>query len=660
VGYRDGRDLEEVIRTADFQDEIEWVWRLPTQHEEQKTLESDVSSSPADSDAIVALYRQRANDFGGEKDRLARRANRISHARVATFLVAGVCFLAGVLAEFGNAGWLAAGIVVLAVFLSLVWWYGRVLAESERFGQLGEINRQAAARVRRVWDGLPVTSAGKPADEEALAGDLDLFGEASLFHLVSMANTPIGVAMLSDWFLHPGDPGTVVERQQAVAELAPALEMRQELRRRGLKVADRRTDPGRFFHWAEAEPWLAKRHWLKWASWCLPVLLVLCAVLGAMGVVPSSAWVVPFAMNVALGSMFCRQVHEIFGSISSRHGEIGHYADLFQLIGAVPVASAYMTQLQQQTAARDGEAGHEIQRLGRIMDLANLRFSSMAYFLIQSVTCWDFHILALLEGWQRRNGSRVRRWFEALGEWEAVCSLANLAYDNPQWVFPVIENQPLDEQSLRARSLGHPLIPDDRRVANDVTIGPRGTFLMVTGSNMSGKSTLLRSVGANVVLAQAGGPVCADEFTLPPVLLATSMRIHDSLTSGVSFYMAELKRLKQIVDAARERRAGSGRAFLYLLDEILQGTNTSERQIAVRRVLAHLIAEGAIGAVSTHDLQLAADPVLAKAGRAVHFRETIHSESGRQEMTFDYKLREGLATTSNALKLLEMVGLGEG
>ena len=165
MGYRDGRDLEEVIRTTDFQDEIEWVWRLPTQHEEQKTLESDVSTSPADSDAIVAFYRQRANDFGGEKDRLARRANRVSHARVATFLVAGVCFLAGVLAEFGNAGWLAAGIVVLAVFLSLVWWYGRVLAESERFGQLGEINRQAAARVRRVWDGLPVTSAGKPADE---------------------------------------------------------------------------------------------------------------------------------------------------------------------------------------------------------------------------------------------------------------------------------------------------------------------------------------------------------------------------------------------------------------------------------------------------------------------------------------------------------------
>jgi DNA mismatch repair ATPase MutS len=196
-------------------------------------------------------------------------------------------------------------------------------------------------------------------------------------------------------------------------------------------------------------------------------------------------------------------------------------------------------------------------------------------------------------------------------------------------------------------------------VANDVAIGPPGTFLMVTGSNMSGKSTLLRAVGANVVLAQAGAPVCAEQLTLPPILLATSMRIHDSLADGVSFYMAELRRLKQIVDAAREQTADTKRVLLYLLDEILQGTNTAERQIAVRRVLAHLLAEGAIGAISTHDLQLAADSTLSKAGQTVHFRETIHSESGRQEMTFDYRLREGLATTSNALKLLEIVGLGE-
>jgi DNA mismatch repair ATPase MutS len=291
--------------------------------------------------------------------------------------------------------------------------------------------------------------------------------------------------------------------------------------------------------------------------------------------------------------------------------------------------------------------------------MGNIRFSEMAHFLVQSVSAWDFHVLTLLERWQRRNGPQVRKWFAALGQWEALASLAALAHDNPSWVFAKIDNRPKPQGTLNAKSLGHPLIPDDRRVANDVTIGPSGTFLMVTGSNMSGKSTLLRAVGANIVLAQAGAPVCAVEFSMPPVLLATSMRIHDSLADGVSYYMAELRRLKQIVDTARDMQAESGRILLYLLDEILQGTNTAERQIAARCVLNHLITQGAIGAVSTHDLQMADGPPLSIAARAVHFRETIHSESDRHEMTFDYTLREGPATTSNALKLLEMVGLSD-
>jgi DNA mismatch repair ATPase MutS len=223
----------------------------------------------------------------------------------------------------------------------------------------------------------------------------------------------------------------------------------------------------------------------------------------------------------------------------------------------------------------------------------------------------------------------------------------------------VIENQPEGKQTFVAQSLGHPLIPDDRRVANNVTIGSPGTFLVVTGSNMSGKSTLLRAIGTNVVLAQAGAPVCALELSMPPILLATSMRIHDSLADGVSYYMAELRRLKQIVDTARDQQNDSARILLYLLDELLQGTNTAERQIAVRRVLTHLISKGAIGAVSTHDLQLATEPPLFEASNPVHFRETIHNESDRQEMTFDYILREGPATTSNALKLLEIVGLND-
>jgi DNA mismatch repair ATPase MutS len=616
-----------------------------------------MSVSATDSNPIVALYRRQMTDFGQQKQRLARRADQVSYARGATFLAAGACLLAGWFGESGNSVWFAAGGLLATVFFSLVCVHGRVLAESERFGQLSRINRRAGARMLRKWQQIPLRATETLFEDEALASDLDLFGEASLFHLVCAANTPVGIDTLKDWFLHPTDSATVVERQQAVAELAPALDTRQALQCRGLKLAAHKTNPAQFLQWAEAEPWLAQRSWLKWASRLLPVLMLVFILLGTIGLLPLSMCVVPLMINIVLGLVYRRHMHAIFGFISTRHGEVGHYTDLLQLISETQVTSTRLVQLKQQTDGYGVEAWREIQRLGRSADLANLRFSDMSHFLVQSFSSWDFHVLALLERWQRRNGRDVRQWFELLGEWEALESLATLVHDNPTWVFPLIDHQPKPEGTISARALGHPLIPDDRCVVNDVTIGPPGTFLMVTGSNMSGKSTLLRAIGDNVVLAQAGGPVCAVHFSMPPVLLATSMRVHDSLADGVSFYMAELRRLKQIVDSVRSQPADADRIVLYLLDEILQGTNTAERQIAVRRVLSHLLAQGAIGAVSTHDLQLAAAPPLSNASHAVHFRETIHNESGRHEMTFDYQLREGLATTSNALKLLEMVGL---
>ena len=276
------------------------------------------------------------------------------------------------------------------------------------------------------------------------------------------------------------------------------------------------------------------------------------------------------------------------------------------------------------------------------------------YIPLQIVTLWDFHVLWLLERWQQRHGRHVRIWFQALGEFEALNSLAGLAHDNPDWAFPEIDES---SSTLVARGLGHPLIHADFRIGNDVKVGPRGTFLLVTGSNMSGKSTLLRSLGTNVVLAQAGGPVCAAHMRMPPVLLATSMRVRDSVVDGVSFFMAELQRLKVIVQRAHSCAERENGMLLYLLDEILQGTNSRERHIAVAQVVGHLLDCGAIGAISTHDLELAGNERLADSCRAVHFRETLHYDGLGLPMTFDFKLRKGIATTTNALKLLEILGL---
>jgi DNA mismatch repair ATPase MutS len=288
------------------------------------------------------------------------------------------------------------------------------------------------------------------------------------------------------------------------------------------------------------------------------------------------------------------------------------------------------------------------------------------FFPVEVVTLWNIHLLWLLERWQRDAGAYVRGWLVALGEMEALIALGTLHFDHPAWTFPELEKAPEamagDTGSLcvEGQDVAHPLLPPDRAVGNDVLVGPPGTFLLVTGSNMSGKSTLLRAIGVNCILAQMGAPVCAAQLRLPPLTVASSMRVQDSLAQGVSFFMAELQGLKAVVELAEARRADRRAGeipVLYLLDEILQGTNTAERQIAARHIIQRLLNTGAIGAVSTHDLTLAAAPELAAAATAVHFTESFTRGPEGPAMRFDYKLRPGIATSTNALKLMEIVGL---
>ncbi|MBO0705077.1 MAG: DNA mismatch repair protein, partial [Candidatus Dormibacteraeota bacterium] len=243
-----------------------------------------------------------------------------------------------------------------------------------------------------------------------------------------------------------------------------------------------------------------------------------------------------------------------------------------------------------------------------------------------------------------------------LGRLEALAALAGLRHAHPGWAFPELQ---AGADELAGELLGHPLLDPRARVDNDVTLGPPGSFLLVTGSNMSGKTTLLRAIGANVVLANAGAPVCAGAFRLPPVRLWTSMRIEDSLERGVSYFLAEVRRLREIVEAARDT-AGGTPMVCYLLDEVLQGTNTAERQVAARAVLRHLAALPTLGAVTTHDLTLADAPELAESARQLHFTEQVEAGGGRPSMTFDYRLRPGPATSTNALRLLESMGLLDG
>jgi hypothetical protein len=613
---------------------------------------------------IEAAYDQRRAVFAAAEQAYVARDRWLTHLRLVAFLLAAALCGLGWISGHQQAWYWGAG-AAFAGFIALAAYHEEIERRLKRHRLLRQINEQAVARLRRDWHALPEMPVHVPPAHRPTADDLDLFGHASLFHFLCAAHTPLGVRELRDWLLVPAPADEVRLRQQAAADLAPRLELRETLAVEGRLLEDRGDATGRFIDWAEGRPWLRRRAWLRWLCRIVPAVGVLILLGSWFGMLPPEiggyAVLLVWGANFLITVLFVGNVHDIFDRVSSRSGEVRRYLRMFDLMYSMPDSASKLDAIKREATQHGGGVLLRMKMLNRISALAGIRHSALffifVYLPLQLALLYDFHVLDLLEGWQTRYGRFARRWFQALGQFEALSSLATVTHDYPDWAFATVA---ASAERFEARQLGHPLLPDHVRVVNDVQVGPAGTFLLVTGSNMSGKSTLLRTIGVNAVLAQAGAPVCATRLSMPQVTLATSMRIHDSLESGVSFYMAELMRLKAIVDLAQTVQKCDNRTLLYLLDEILQGTNSRERHIAVVRVLHYLLEHEAIGAVSTHDLELATSPPLTAACTPVHFRETLHDQDADQPMTFDYRLRSGVATTTNALKLLEIVGLGLG
>ncbi|MEX2317323.1 MAG: hypothetical protein WD669_09245 [Pirellulales bacterium] len=614
-------------------------------------------------DVIREQYVRKSDECQRELARRLRQDILLGRLRVATFLPAMAIAAYGMYQAETSGAWLVAAAAFVVAFILVVRAHERSLREAEELRQRLRMHETQLARLDRRWDLVPPCDVDVPPNSAPVAVDLDLFGHASLFHLISQAHTPFGRETLRDWLLVPAPPADIVERQQAVSWLASQATLREEIDLRGrmLSVNDRGTLA--FVAWAEERPLLAARPWLLWLTRLSSALVVLMLISALGGLVnPDRAFLTIAAivvLHLILFSVYGGRVHDVIGRVAYRSHDIRQYSPLLHSIASLPPDIPLFAKLHAHMGNTPRAPLDLLARLARLVRFANLRRDGLfgvPYYISQIFVLTDFHVLSLMERWKQRHGGTVRRWLEAIGRTEALSSLAMLAHDNPHWSTPRVD--PSAGKTIVARGLGHPLIADENCVRNDVEIGPAGTFVLVTGSNMSGKSTLLRAVGLNVILAQAGAPVCAGQLKMPPVELATSMRTRDSLADGVSFFMAELRRLKQIVDLSRESLQNS-QLLVYLLDEILQGTNSAERHIAVCRVIGHLVAHGSIGMVSTHDLELAKSPTLSQACQTVHFRESIGGENGSEHMSFDYILRDGLSPTTNALKLLEFVGLGD-
>ncbi len=605
-----------------------------------------------------ALYTQRAEAHAARRQVYTERSRKIAYARVATFLAGAACVLVAATSGRVPAPPLyVAGAVLLALFAVLVVWHAAVERHERRHDALARINEIALAKLRRDWSHIGVPLVAAP-DSHPYADDLDLFGRASLFALLWSGGSESGRERLREWLLAPATPDEIRARQQAVDELAPLVDLRQDVLA-AAETASLETHRGALFlEWAESGPWLSRHAFAVWAIRALTVAIAGLIALEVAGVVHGMLWLAPVALAFLVSNLLAVRLEHIFNRAFAHHAVFRSYSELFALVSSREFRAPLLRQLQAALVVDGVTAARQMARLQRLMELADLRRAALLHFPVQMLTLWDFHILLALERWQAHAGARARRWFAALATLEALAAQSALRIDHPSWTYPAVEDS--GTGLLDAAALGHPLLPPDSRVDNDVRVGPPGTFLLVTGSNMSGKSTLLRAIGVNVVLAQAGAPACAAALRLPPVRLHTSMRVQDSLEQGVSFFMAAVKRLKQVVEAADtspEPAEARARPLLYLLDEVLQGTNTAERQIAVRSIMRHLLARPAIGAITTHDLTLAATTELAEAAQAVHFTEHLERSRGGAVMRFDYRLRPGLATSRNALRLMQMVGL---
>lgn len=570
-----------------------------------------------------------------------------------------------IIAAIAIAFWsVSAAIAPLVTFFVLVVVHERAIRARRRAENGAAFYQRGLARIDGAWAGGGDDGSEFADDHHPYAGDFDLFGRGSLFELISIAVTRAGRTRLAAWLKEPSmSASEIAERQAAVVELRGNVDLREDLAVAAQEVT-REVESAKLDEWAAMPPvriGAAERI----AAFVLPaanvVLFLLTlpslvaklvgwthpeAVLRVGPLADFPAW--PLLLTIVATLLLARhlgpRVEPIVIAVERAEPALALLAGILARIERERFSSPRLRSILTRLRGEREAASNEIERLRRRVALLDARrnqfFAPFAVLLL-----WTAHVALSIERWRIRSGSKVGDWIEAVGETEALASLASFAFEHPSFAMPSIAGAgPLFD----AVALGHPLIPGDRRVTNDVRLGDTLRLLVVSGSNMSGKSTMMRSVGIAAVLSMAGGPVCAQSLRIAPVAVGASIRIHDSLQENASRFFAEILRIRQVLEMSRTG------PLLFLLDEILAGTNSHDRRIGAEAIVRGLVERGGIGMVSTHDLALAqiAENLSPRAAN-VHFED--HIEEGN--VVFDYRMRPGIVTKSNALALMRSVGI---
>jgi len=593
----------------------------------------------------AAEYRRRLEQRRASVATLARRDLAISNLRLVVAIAAV------------SMGWLAWGrglfsgwwlVAPSALFLAIAVLHDRVIRARRRYDRAARFYEHCLERLDHRWSGRGEPGTRFLDEAHPFSADLDLFGSGSLFELICTARTRAGEETLAAWLHAPASPGVVRDRQAAVTELRPMLDLREDLALLGEEVRTG-VDPDALASWASGPPTLAASVAGLRAIGLVAAALALASVgsltawwLGVWGPAPAAA---ALLLQTVFGVRLRPRVNRSLAAVDRACRDLSLFSSLLARLERERFASPLLASLRAGLESEGTPPSSRIARLRLLVDLLDARrhqlFTPLSYLLF-----WSTQFACAIEAWRAVSGPGIPRWLAAVGEMEALCGLAGYAFEHPADPFPEL----VEERSVfDAAGIGHPLIPSSRCVRNDVTLDGDKRVLLVSGSNMSGKSTLLRAVGTNTVLAMAGAPVRARRLRLSPLAVGASIRINDSLQAGTSRFYAEITRLRRIMDLA-----SGPTPVLFLIDEMLHGTNSHDRRIGAEAVVRGLVDRGALGLVTTHDLALSEIcEALAPHAANVHFED--HLEDGR--MVFDYVMRPGIVRKSNALELMRAVGL---
>lgn len=593
---------------------------------------------------ISEAYAKIISETQGKINKVQKQIYHIGSIRLILF-VAGI---AGIIYCWSNPWYVIAAVAAITFipFLILIKHHNKLFYKKDYLEKKQEINEQELKALK--YDTTAFDGGSEFIDSSHLyTYDLDVFGERSLFQYINRTSTDLGKNQLAEWFnTHLKDKEKIELKQDAIKELAPELKFRQRFRILGLLYKGEKADEQEINEWAESPSYYRSKSIIR----ALPAIIfsinIVSIILAIMDIIPFSLWGIIFVCCAIFSFGFSKGITKIQSMYGKKLQILGTYAKLIQLIEDKDMQASYLKDIKSLVGVNRKTASQSVRKLTKLMNALDQRNNVLIAVILNGLFFWELRQMMKIELWKEESADELPQWLKAIAQMDAICSLSTFAYNHPDYIYPVIADITF---RLQAKSLGHPLMNRETCVCNDIDMEKRPDFIIITGANMAGKSTYLRTIGVNYLLACIGSPVFAKEMILYPAQLITSLRTTDSLTDNESYFFAELKRLKLIID-----KLNAGEELFIILDEILKGTNSKDKQKGSIALIEQFMALNANGIIATHDLLLG---TLAEnyPDNIRNFR--FEADITNNELTFSYQLRDGVAQNMNACFLMKKMGI---